>query len=87
MKENPGMLKSFVELTHEANERYRNGGSDMNAMSKESEMKVADMKDTLSGFKFLTPKETKKSMKSGNLAKFLKGFDTPRGTVTTKFLP
>ena len=87
MKENPGMLKSFVELTHEANERYRNGGSDMKAMSKESEMKVADMKDTLSGFKFLTPKETKKSMKSGNLAKFLKGFDTPRGTVTTKFLP
>ena len=59
----------------------------MKAMSKESEMKVADMKDTLSGFKFLTPKETKKSMKSGNLAKFLKGFDTPRGTVTTKFLP
>ena len=87
MKENPGMLKSFVELTHEANERYRKGGSDMKAMSKESEMKVADMKDTLSGFKFLTPKETKKSMKSGNLAKFLKGFDTPRGTVSTKFLP
>ena len=87
MKENPGMLKSFVELTHEANERYRKGGSDMKAMSKESEMKVADMKDTLGGFKFLTPKETKKSMKSGNLAKFLKGFDTPRGTVTTKFLP
>jgi hypothetical protein len=26
-------------------------------------------------------------MKSGNLAKFLKGLDTPRGTVTTKFLP
>ena len=87
MKENPGMLKSFVELTHEANARYRAGKSDMKAMSKESEMKVADMKDTLSGFKFLTPKETKKSMKSGNLAKFLKGFDTPRGTVTTKFLP
>ena len=36
---------------------------------------------------FKTPKETKKSMKSGNLAKFLKGLDTPRGTVTTKFLP
>jgi len=26
-------------------------------------------------------------MKSGNLAKFLKGLDTPGGTVTTKFLP
>ena len=81
------MIKSFVELSHEANERYRNGKSDLNAMSKESEMKVGDMKDTLSGFKFLTPKETKKSMKSGNLAKFLKGLDTPGGTVTTKFLP
>ena len=87
MKENPGMLRTFIEVTHEANERYRNGKSDMNSMSKASEMKIADMKDTLSGFKFLTPKETKKSMKSGNLAKFLKGFDTPRGTVTTKFLP
>ena len=87
MKENPGMVKSFVELTHEANDRFRSGKSDLKAMSKESEMKVADMNDTLSGFKFLTPKETKKSMKSGNLAKFLKGFDTPRGTVTTKFIP
>ena len=87
MKENPGMVKSFVELTHDANQRYRSGNSDLKAMAKESEMKIADMKDTLSGFKFLTPKETKKSMKSGNLAKFLKGFDTPRGTVTTKFLP
>ena len=87
MKENPGMVKSFVELSHEANERYRNGKSDLNAMAKESEMKVGDMKNTLSDFKFITPKETKKSMKSGNLAKFLKGLDTPRGTVTTKFLP
>jgi taurine transport system substrate-binding protein len=87
MKENPGMVKSFVELSHEANARYRAGKSDLNAMAKESEMKVGDMKKTLTDFKFLTPKETKKSMKSGNLAKFLKGLDTPRGTVTTKFLP
>ena len=33
------------------------------------------------------PNETKKSMNSGNLSKFLNGFDTPKGTVTTKFLP
>ena len=39
----------------------------MNAMSKASEMKVADMKETLSGFKFLTPEETKQSMTKGNL--------------------
>ena len=28
MKENPGMVKSFVEISHDANERYRNGKSD-----------------------------------------------------------
>jgi taurine transport system substrate-binding protein len=87
MKENPGMVRTFVELTHEANARYRTGNSDLNAMAKESEMKVGDMKDTLSGFKFLTPAETKKSMNSGNLAKFLKGMGTPRGNVETSFLP
>jgi taurine transport system substrate-binding protein len=50
-------------------------------------MKVGDMKDTLSGFKFLTPEETEKSMKSGNLDAFLKGMGTPRGNVDTSFLP
>ena len=50
-------------------------------------MKVSDMKDTLSGFKFLTPEETKKSMESGNLHKFLEGMGTPSGNVDTSFLP
>ena len=87
MKENPGMLRTFIEVTHEANARYRAGKSDMNAMSKASEMKVADMKETLSGVKFLTPEETKQSMESGNLDAFLKGMGTPRGNVDTSFLP
>ena len=87
MKENPGMLRTFIEVTHEANARYRAGKSDMNSMSKASEMKVADMKETLSGFKFLTPEETKKSMESGNLDAFLKGMGTPSGNVDTSFLP
>ena len=87
MKENPGMLRTFIEVTHEAYDRYRAGKSDMNAMSKASEMKVADMKETLSGFKFLTPEETKQSMESGNLDAFLKGMGTPRGNVDTSFLP
>ena len=87
MKENPGMLRTFIEVTHEANDRYRAGKSDMNAMSKASEMKVADMKETLSGFKFLTPEETKQSMESGNLDGFLKGMGTPDGAVDTSFLP
>jgi len=36
---------------------------------------------------FKTPKETKKSMKSGNLDAFLKGMGTPKGNVDTSFLP
>ena len=28
MKENPGMLRTFIEVTHEANARYAAGKSD-----------------------------------------------------------
>ena len=87
MKENPGMLKTFIEVTHEANARYAAGKSDLKAMAKESEMSVGDMKDTLSGFKFLNPEETAQSMTKGNLHGFLKGMGTPRGNVDTSFLP
>ena len=87
MKENPGMLRTFVEVTHEANARYHAGKHDVNALSKASEMKVADLKETLAGMKFLTPEETKESMESGNLHKFLEGMGTPRGNVDTSFLP
>ena len=87
MKENPGMLRTFIEVTHEANARYKAGKADMSSMAKASEMTVADMKDTLGGFKFLTPQETKQSMTKGNLDAFLKGMGTPRGNVDTSFLP
>jgi len=81
------MLRTFVEVTHEANDRYRAGKHDMKALSKGSEMAVADLKGQLDGMKFLTPQETKVSMESGNLHKFLEGMGTPRGNVDTSFLP
>jgi taurine transport system substrate-binding protein len=87
MKENPGMLRTFVEVTHEANDRYRAGKHDMKALSKGSEMAVADLKGQLDGMKFLTPAETEESMTKGNLHKFLEGMGTPRGNVDTSFLP
>ena len=40
MKENPGMLRTFIEVTHEANARYRAGKSDMNSMAKASELSL-----------------------------------------------
>ena len=87
MKENPGMLKTFIEVTHEANTRYKAGKSDMNIVAKDAEMSLADTKETIGGFKFLTPAETEKSMTSGSLSKFLKGMGTPNGAVDTSFLP
>jgi taurine transport system substrate-binding protein len=87
MKENPGMLRTFIEVTHEANARYAAGKSDMNVIAKDAEMKLGDMKETIGGFKFLTPSETEQSMTSGNLAGFLKGMGTPDGAVDTSFLP
>ena len=81
------MVRTFIEVTHEANARYASGKSDLNVIAKDAEMALADMKDTIGGFKFLTPGETKQSMESGNLAGFLKGMDTPNGAVDTSFLP
>ncbi len=81
------MVRTFVEVTHEANARYNSGKSDMNSMSKASAMEVSKMKGTLDGFKFLTPEETKESMTSGNLSGFLDGMGTPKGNVDTSFLP
>ena len=88
MKENPGMLRTFIEVTHEANARHAAGKSNMSIIAKDAEMSVADMKDTLSGFVFLNAAATKKSMeKGGTLDGFLKGMGTPKGAVDTSFLP
>jgi len=88
MKENPGMLRTFIEVTHEANARLAAGKSDLNIIAKDAEMKLADMKETLDGFVFLNAAATKKSMeKGGTLDGFLKGMGTPKGAVDTSFLP
>ena len=59
MKENPGMLRTFIEVTHEANARYAAGKSDMNVIAKDAEMALGDMKETLGGFVFLNAAELK----------------------------
>ena len=100
MKENPGMVRTFIEVSHEANARYRAGKSDISIIAKDAEMSVADTNDTMGGFKFLTPAETKKSMSEGGLLmKYLAGMGKTFGTaenptlkdysktVDTSFLP
>jgi taurine transport system substrate-binding protein len=87
MKENPGMVRTFIEVTHEANARYKAGKSNLGVIAKDAEMKLEDSNGTLSGFKFLDANETKTSMESGNLHKFLQGMGTPKGFVDTSYLP
>ena len=52
LKENPGMVKSFVEVTHEANARYNSGKSDMNVIAKDAAMDLAGTKNQMGGFEF-----------------------------------
>ena len=48
MKENPGMVRTFVEVTHEANARYRAGKTDLNVVAGDAGMDLAGVKKTIS---------------------------------------
>ena len=52
LKENPGMVRTFVEVTHEANARYNDGKSDMNVIAKDAAMDLAGTKKQMGGFEF-----------------------------------
>ena len=52
LKENPGMVRTFVEVTHEANARYNNGKADMNVIAKDAAMDLAGTKKQMGGFEF-----------------------------------
>jgi taurine transport system substrate-binding protein len=52
LKENPGMVRTFVEVTHEYNTRYNSGKSDMNVIAKDAAMDLAGTKKQMGGFEF-----------------------------------
>ena len=52
LKENPGMVRTFVEVTHEANARYNSGKSDMAVIAKDAAMDLAGTKKQMGGFEF-----------------------------------
>jgi len=52
LKENPGMVRTFVEVTHEANARFNAGKSDMNIIAKDAAMDLAGTKNQMGGFEF-----------------------------------
>ena len=52
LKENPGMVRTFVEVTHEANARYNDGKADMNIIAKDAAMDLAGTKKQMGCFEF-----------------------------------
>ena len=52
LKENPGMVRTFVEVTHEANARYNDGKADMNVIAKDAAMDLAKTQKQIGGFEF-----------------------------------
>ncbi len=101
IKENPELLRSFLEVTAEANAMYAAGKSDMNVIAKDAGMTVDKTKNQMSGFKFPSPAEQKSSWFSsggkveGMLAFMGNMFATSENpalsdyskTINTSFLP
>jgi len=101
MKENPGMVKTFLEVTHDANKRYKAGKSDFAVIAKDATTSVGDTKDQMASFGFPSTKQQKKDYfgKKGILTTYLnvmgKMFATAENpalkdyskVVTTKYLP
>jgi len=59
LKENPAMVRTFIEVTHEANARYNAGKADMNVIAKDAAMDLAGTKKQMNGFEFIDAKTMK----------------------------
>ena len=94
LKENPGMVRTFVEVTHESNARYNDGKADMNIIAKDAAMDLAGTKKQMGGFEF--PNAGKSDMNiiatdaAMDLAKTkgqIGGFEFPNaGTMKSKYM-
>ena len=101
MRENPGMVRTFVEVTHEANARFNAGKSDMNIIAKDAAMDLAGTKKQMAGFEFpnAATMKSKYMNKDGILMNYLNVMGNMFATsenpalkdyskvVTTGFLP
>ena len=101
LKENPGMVRTFVEVTHEANARYNSGKSDMDIIAKDAAMDLAGTKKQMDGFEFpnASTMKSKYMSKGGILMNYLEVMGNMFATaenpalgnyskvVTTDYLP
>ena len=101
LKENPGMVKTFLEITHAANDRYKAGKSNFNIIAKDATMDVKSTKEQMASFGFPSTKQQKKEYfgRKGILMTYLDVMGNMFATaenpalkdyskvVTTKYLP
>ena len=101
LKENPGMVKTFLEITHAANDRYKAGKSNFNVIAKDATMDVKSTKEQMASFGFPSTKQQKKEYfgRKGILMTYLDVMGNMFATaenpalkdyskvVTTKYLP
>jgi len=101
LKENPGMVRTFVEITHEYNAKFRAGKSNMNIIAKDAAMDLAGTKMQMGGFEFhdAVTMKSKYRNKGGILMNYLSVMGNMFATsenpalkdyskvVTTGFLP
>ena len=101
LKENPGMVRTFIEITHEYNAKFRAGKSNMNIIAKDAAMDLAGTKKQMGGFGFpdAATIKSKYMNKGGILMKYLDVMGNMFATaenpalgnyskvVTTKYLP
>ena len=83
LKENPEMVRTFLEVTAEANATWAAGKSDIKIIAKDAGMTVAKTKNQMAGFQFPTPSEQKKSWmnKGGKVENMLKFMGKMFGTA------
>ena len=101
LKENPGMVRTFIEITHEYNAKFNSGKSDMNLIAKDAAMDLAGTKKQMGGFEFpdAATMKSKYMNKGGILMTYLDVMGNMFATsenpalknyskvVTTKYLP
>ena len=95
------MVRTFIEITHEYNAKFRAGKSNMNIIAKDAAMDLAGTKKQMGGFGFPDAAEIKSKYmnKGGILMKYLGVMGNMFATsenpalkdysevVTTKYLP
>lgn len=86
--ENPDAVRTFLEVTAEANAAFAKSQSKIGVIAKDAGMSVADTRGQMADFVFLTPKQQLRDYfgNNGNAVNALKVLGADPGTIDASFL-